>query len=79
MIADRIIEVEDTQRKLWLNLADTRHNKNVSRILRDFPGAIQVILHFADTKKTTQTQVYVEESELLLKKLEAYVLNAVYK
>ncbi|MEY8443411.1 DNA polymerase III subunit alpha [Lactococcus ileimucosae] len=79
MIADRITEVEDTQRKLWLNLADTRHNKNVSRILRDFPGAIQVILHFADTKKTTQTQVYVEESELLLKKLEAYVLNAVYK
>lgn len=79
MVADKIIEVEETKRKLWLNIGDPKHNARISRILRDFPGAIQVILHFADTKKTTQTQVYVEESDLLLNKLEAYVLNAVYK
>ncbi len=79
LLADRVIEVEDTQRKLWLNMSDSSHNVRISRILREFPGGIQVILHFTDTKKTTQTQVYVEESELLLNKLEAYVLNAVYK
>ncbi|WP_081165226.1 DNA polymerase III subunit alpha [Lactococcus garvieae] len=79
LLADRVVEVEDTQRKLWLNMSDSSHNVRISRILREFPGGIQVILHFTDTKKTTQTQVYVEESELLLNKLEAYVLNAVYK
>lgn len=79
MLADRVIEVEETDRKLWLNLEDASHNTHISRILREFPGGIQVILHFADTKKTTQTQVYVEENDLLLNKLKTYVLNAVYK
>lgn len=79
MLADRVIEVEETERKLWLNLEDASHNTHISRILREFPGGIQVILHFADTKKTTQTQVYVEENDLLLNKLKTYVLNAVYK
>ena len=36
MLADRVIEVEETDRKLWLNLEDASHNTHISRILRSF-------------------------------------------
>ena len=79
LVADRIVKVEETDKKLWLNLKNSQQNQKISQILREFPGAHQVILHFADSKTTTQTKLFVEESELLKKKLEAYVLNIVYR
>lgn len=77
--ADKIAVAEETSRKLWLNLADSSRNSRLSQILREFPGSHQVILHFTDQKNTTQTNIYVDENELLLKRLEGYVLDAIYK
>nr|WP_240424450.1 DNA polymerase III subunit alpha [Lactococcus allomyrinae] len=79
LVAERITQAFETTRKFWLNLPDNRYNQKISQILKEFKGSHQVILHFADSKITTQTKLYVEESELLKKRLEAYVLNAVYK
>lgn len=78
MLADRVIEVEETDRKLWLNLEDASHNTHISRILREFMEEYKSFCILL-TQKTTQTQVYVEENDLLLNKLKTYVLNAVYK
>ncbi|MFC4653386.1 DNA polymerase III subunit alpha [Lactococcus nasutitermitis] len=79
LLADHIVPAEKTDRKLWLNLADSSRNNKLSQILQEFPGSQQVILHFADSKTTTQTTIYAEESEQLIKRLQGYVLNAVYK
>lgn len=79
LVLDRLAPAEESQRKLWLNLADKKYNTKISQILHEFPGSQQVILHFMDKKMTTQTPIYVAESEGLLKRLTGYVINAVYK
>ena len=79
MVADRISPALETDRKLWLNLKDEKYNQKISQILREFPGSHQVILQFSNLKKTIQTKIYVEESEILQKRLEGYVIAGIYK
>lgn len=79
MVAERLVPVFETDRKLWLNVSNGQHNQKISQLLKEYPGPHQVILHFADTKTTRQTTLYVEESQQLLKRLEGYVLASVYK
>ncbi|MDM5144398.1 DNA polymerase III subunit alpha [Lactococcus lactis] len=79
LVADRISPALETDRKLWLNLKDEKYNQKISQILREFPGSHQVILHYSNLKKTIQTKIYVEESEILQKRLEGYVIGIVYK
>lgn len=79
LVADRLAPAFESNKKLWLNLANEQYNQKISQILREFSGSHQVILHFSDSKKTTQTKIYVAESEMLQKRLEGYVLAAIYK
>ncbi|MCI1071499.1 DNA polymerase III subunit alpha [Lactococcus lactis] len=79
LVADRISPALETDRKLWLNLRDEKYNQKISQILREFPGSHQVILHYSNLKKTIQTKIYVEESEVLQKRLDGYVIGIVYK
>lgn len=79
LVADRISPALETDRKLWLNLKDEKYNQKISQILREFPGSHQVILHYSNLKKTIQTKIYVEESEILQKRLEGYVIAGIYK
>jgi len=79
MIADKMSLVEETEKKLWLNLENNNYNQKISQILKDYPGSIQVILHDTTQKTTQQTSVYVEESEQLIERLQGYVLDAIYK
>ena len=79
LVTDRISPALETDRKLWLNLRDDKYNQKISQILREFPGSHQVILHYSNLKKTIQTKIYVEESEILQKRLEGYVIAGIYK
>ncbi len=79
LVADRMSPALETDKKLWLNLRDEKYNQKISQILREFPGSHQVILHYSNLKKTIQTKIYVEESEILQKRLEGYVIGIVYK
>ncbi|MQW22074.1 MULTISPECIES: DNA polymerase III subunit alpha [unclassified Lactococcus] len=79
LAADKIAPAELTDRKLWLNLTDASKNTRLNQILREFPGNHQVILHFADKKTTTQTNIYVEESDQLIKRLTGYAQNIIFK
>lgn len=79
LVADRMSPALETDKKLWLNLRDEKYNQKISQILCEFPGSHQVILHYSNLKKTIQTKIYVEESEILQKRLEGYVIAGIYK
>ena len=70
----------ELRRYYKLSLRDSLiYNQKISQILREFPGSHQVILHYSNLKKTIQTKIYVEESEILQKRLEGYVIAGIYK
>ncbi|CAM3140998.1 DNA polymerase III subunit alpha [Lactococcus hircilactis] len=79
LVADRIALAQESDIKLWLNLKDASKNTKLHQILKEFPGQHQVILHFSDRKTTQQTTTYVDQNEMLIKRLEGYVQNAVFK
>ncbi|GBG96074.1 DNA polymerase III subunit alpha [Lactococcus termiticola] len=79
LAADRISELVETDRKLWLNLQDNSKNKAIAKLLAEFPGSHQVVLHSEVDKATRQINQYVAEDEQLLKRLSSLVLAAVYK
>ena len=79
MLADTLTEAIDTDEKLWLNLANAQYRPKIRQILAEFPGSYQVISHQEEPKETIQTNIFVEKSDLLLKRLEGYVKNAIYK
>ncbi|GFH40112.1 DNA polymerase III subunit alpha [Pseudolactococcus insecticola] len=79
MVADQLVKVEETDRKLWLAVLDTAKNAKIAQILKDFPGNQAVVLYNEATKTTQLTGIYVAESELLLKRLAGYVDKAVFR
>ncbi|MDR1605626.1 MAG: DNA polymerase III subunit alpha [Streptococcaceae bacterium] len=79
LVAESLVKVEETDRKLWLAIADTTKNVKIAQLLRDFPGNSAVVLYNETTKATQMTGIYVAESELLLKRLTGYVDKAVYR
>lgn len=79
LVADALVTVVETDKKLWLAIADTSKNVKIAQILKDFPGNLPVVL-YNETSKTTQLiNTYVDESEVLLKRLTGYVTKAVIK
>lgn len=79
LVADGLVPVEETDKKLWLAIPDTTKNIKISQILKEFPGNLPVVL-YNETSKTTQlTTTFVDESELLLKRLTGYVTKAVIR
>jgi len=79
LAADRISEVIETDKKLWLNLEDGSKNAALARVLADYPGSYQVVLHFEDQKQTRQIEQYVADDPQLMKRLEPMILAAVFK
>lgn len=79
LVADDVVEVTETDKKLWLAIHDTTRNAKIAQILKDFPGNLPVILYNETTKTTQMTGIYVAESELLLKRLTGYVDKAVIR
>ncbi|WP_096817688.1 DNA polymerase III subunit alpha [Lactococcus fujiensis] len=79
LIAEKVASAEPSSRQLWLNLKDSSKNARLNSILREFPGAHRVILHFSDRKETVQTKLYVEESEVLIHRLTGYAENIIFK
>lgn len=73
MVADSLIKVEASDKKLWIAVQDTSKNAKIAHILREFPGNLPVILYNESTKNTQMTGIYVAESDLLLKRLTGYV------
>ena len=79
LVAEQLVKVVETDKKLWLAILDTTKNVRIAQILREFPGNSPVILYNEATKNTQMTGIYVDESELLLKRLTGYVDKAVYR
>ena len=79
LVAEQLVKVVETDKKLWLAILDTTKNVRIAQILREFPGNSPVILYKEATKNTQMTGIYVDESELLLKRLTGYVDKAVYR
>ncbi|GFH41745.1 DNA polymerase III subunit alpha [Lactococcus hodotermopsidis] len=79
LLADHVIKVEETDKKLWLAVLDTTKNVKIAQILKDFPGNLPVILYNETTKNTQMTGIYVDESVILLKRLTGYVDKAVIR
>lgn len=79
LVADSLVTVVETDKKLWLAIVDTSKNVKIAQILKDFPGNLPVVLYNETTKTTQLINTYVDESELLLKRLTGYVTKAVIK
>ncbi|GHU41043.1 DNA polymerase III subunit alpha [Bacilli bacterium] len=79
LVVESLVKVVETDKKLWLAVLDTTKNVRIAQILREFPGNSPVILYNETTKTTQMTGIYVDESEILLKRLTGYVDKAVYR
>lgn len=79
LVADGLVKVEATDKKLWLAIADTTKNRKIAQILSEFPGNLPVVLYNETTKTTQLTTSYVNDTELLLKRLTGYVTKAVIR
>lgn len=79
LVAEQLVKVVETDKKLWLAILDTSKNSRIAQILKEFPGNSPVILYNETTKTTQMTGIYVDESEILLKRLTGYVDKAVYR
>jgi DNA polymerase-3 subunit alpha len=79
LLAEQLVKVEETDRKLWLAVLDTAKNARIAQILKAFPGNSPVLVYNETTKTTQMTGIYVAESDILLKRLTGYVDKAVYR
>ncbi len=79
LVAEGLVKIVETDKKLWLAILETSKNSRIAQILKEFPGNSPVILYNETTKTTQMTGIYVDESEILLKRLTGYVDKAVYR
>lgn len=79
LVADHLVKVAETDKKLWLAILDTTRNAKIAQILKDFPGNLPVVIYNETTKTTQMTGIYVDESDILLKRLTGYVDKAVIR
>lgn len=71
---------ETSSERLWLLLPNHLHDREVSKILSQYPGNIPVILHYQDSKQTLQSQRHlVKKDEELLQALTPYTVKAIYQ
>jgi DNA polymerase-3 subunit alpha len=50
LVAEQLVKVVETDKKLWLAILDTTKNVRIAQILREFPGNSPVILYNEATK-----------------------------
>lgn len=66
--------------KLWILLADSSQDKEIAAILKEFKGDVPVVLHYQDSNQTVQAkQVYVKKAPELEKRLQEFVLKAIFR
>lgn len=72
--------VEPSHEKCWLQLADHRHDRQISAILEQYQGPLPVVLHYMDSKETLQSGRYrVEKTEALKEALAPYVMKTIFR
>ena len=73
------IEVATTE-KFWILLENHANDKEVSRVLSQYPGNIPVILHYQSPKETIQSQKhFVQKSLDLEEELKKLVLKTIFR
>ncbi len=71
---------EVTMERLWILLESHQYDKEISRVLSQFPGDVSVVLHYQDNKETIQSQKYfVKKTKELEEELTQYVVKTVFR
>ncbi|MBJ8325611.1 DNA polymerase III subunit alpha [Streptococcus pacificus] len=69
-----------TNEKCWLLVANHENDYKITRILKQFPGSLPVVIHYKESKETLQSQKYfVAKEEKLIELLSPYVLKTVFR
>lgn len=69
-----------TTEKCWIQLANHKHDQEISQILAKHNGDMPVVLHYADTKETLQSVTYkVKKSDELVEDLKSHALKTVFR
>ncbi|WP_161980450.1 DNA polymerase III subunit alpha [Streptococcus sp. S784/96/1] len=69
-----------TVEKCWLQMANHDHDKIISEILSKYRGELPVVLHYVDSKKTLQSDVYyVQKSHKLIEELSPFVMKTIFR
>ncbi|MDR0298385.1 MAG: DNA polymerase III subunit alpha [Streptococcaceae bacterium] len=77
--ANRATPIVETSEKLWLQLENESRNTQLAAVLAQFPGSYPVVLHTLETHETRATTLFVEKSELLLRRLATLCKKAIYR
>ncbi|MGT2771237.1 DNA polymerase III subunit alpha [Streptococcus marimammalium] len=69
-----------TDEKCWLLVTNHENDFQISKILKQFPGSLPVVIHYEESKETLQSQKYfVSNDENLVNLLKPYVLKTVFR
>ncbi|MCU9533325.1 DNA polymerase III subunit alpha [Streptococcus sp. CSL10205-OR2] len=69
-----------TDEKCWLLVSNHDNDFQITKILKQFPGSLPVVIHYKESKETLQSQKYfVAKDEKLIDLLNPYVLKTVFR
>ncbi|MCR8967261.1 DNA polymerase III subunit alpha [Streptococcus zalophi] len=69
-----------TDEKCWLLVSNHDNDFQITKILKQFPGSLPVVIHYKESKETLQSQKYfVANDEKLIDLLNPYVLKTVFR